>query len=252
MCEHLSKKPHTVGAKLSPAFDKSRKWGPGSDMYCPDERLILEQLNGTHDLALNLFCVDRPQLLMLTLDSYKRQHQLLDRDDFKAALEIVRRYPDMYIIYNCSEAGGCSRTHKHLQGLRGPPFAFEHLIKASEGNATVPFRFFLHQFSQGFRAASAREVLDVYSKLIDQTRELLNVSADDVCPHNIVMWKEYLIVIPRRAGFTDGASANAGGMMGCVWVPEHKQIDEWDRIGCANVLRQLGVPSEPSQGQDHE
>ncbi|KAG9199563.1 hypothetical protein G6514_008422, partial [Epicoccum nigrum] len=94
VCEHLSKKPHTVGAKLSPAFDKSRKWGPGSDMYCPDERLILGQLNGTHDLALNLFCVDRPQLLMLTLDSYKRQHQLLDRDDFEAALEVVRRYPD--------------------------------------------------------------------------------------------------------------------------------------------------------------
>ncbi|KAJ4989325.1 tetraphosphate phosphorylase 2 (ATP adenylyltransferase) [Stagonosporopsis vannaccii] len=243
VCEHLSKKPHTVGAKLSPAFDKSRKWGPGSDMYCPDERLILGRLNGTHDLALNLFCVDKPQLLMLTLDSYRRQHQPLDRDDLQAALEVVRRFPSMYVIYNCSEAGGCSRTHKHLQGLRGPPFAFEHVIQASEGKATVPFRFFLHHFSQGFAIVSAKEVLDVYLKLLEQTRNLLNVSSDDVCPHNIVMWKDWLIVIPRRAGFTEGASANAGGMMGCVWVPEHKNIEEWERIGYANVLRQLGVPS---------
>lgn len=246
VCEHLSKKPHTVGAKLSPAFDKSRKWGPGSDMYCPDERLILGQLNGTHDLALNLFCVDRPQLLMLTLDSYKRQHQLLDRDDFEAALEVVRRYTDMYIIYNCSEAGGCSRTHKHLQGLRGPPFAFEHMIKASEGEAKVPFRFFLHKFSGGLTAASSGDVLEIYLKLINQTREVLGVSAADVCPHNIVMWADYLIVIPRRAGFIEGASANAGGMMGCVWVPEHKHIGEWERIGHGNVLRQLGVPSGSS------
>lgn len=243
VCKHLSKKPHTVGAKLSPAFDKSRKWGPGSDMFCPDERLILGQLNGTHDLALNLFCVDKPQLLMLTLDSYKRQHEPLDRDDFEAALEVMGRYPNMYVIYNCSEAGGCSRTHKHLQGLRGPPFAFEHLIRASEGKATVPFRFFLHRFSQGFVTASAQKVLDVYSKLISQTRQLLNVGEAEVCPHNIVMWKDWLIVIPRRAGFTEAASANAGGMMGCVWVPQHTNIDEWERIGCANVLRQLGVPS---------
>ena len=243
MCEHLSKKPHTVGAKLSPTFDKSRKWGPGSDMYCPDERLILGQLNGTHDLALNLFCVDKPQLLMLTLDSYQRQHQPLDRDDFQAALEVVRRFPSMYVIYNCSEAGGCSRTHKHLQGLRGPPFAFEHVIQASEGKAVVPFRFFLHHFSQGFASATAEDVLDVYRELLSQTRDLLKVRSDDVCPHNIIMWKDWLVVIPRRAGFTDGASANAGGMMGCVWVPEHKNIEEWERIGYANVLRQLGVPS---------
>ncbi|KAH6618484.1 hypothetical protein C7974DRAFT_364385 [Boeremia exigua] len=250
VCEHLSKKPHTVGAELSPTFNKGRKWGPGSDMFCPDERLILEQLNGTHDLALNLFCVDRPQLMMLTMDSYKRQHQPLDRDDFQTALEVIRRCPSMYVIYNCSEAGGCSRTHKHLQGLRGPPFAFEHVIQASEGKATVPFRFFLHHLSAGFATTSAEEALDVYSKLLDQTRDLLNVGPADVCPHNIVMWKDWLIVIPRQAGFTEGASANAGGMMGCVWIPEYKSIDEWERIGYANVLRKLGVPSRSTSGSE--
>lgn len=232
-----------MGAKLGLAFEKSRKWGPGSDMYCPDERLIIGQLNGTHDLALNLFCVDKPQLLMLTLDSYKRQHQPLDRDDFEAALEVLRRFPSMYVIYNCSAAGGCSRTHKHLQGLRGPPFAFEHMIRASEGKAKVPFRFFAHHFSDGYAAATAKNVFDVYSKLISQTRELLGVSGVDVCPHNIVMWKNWLIVIPRRAGFTGGASANAGGMMGSVWIPDERNLEEWERIGYAQVLQQLGVPS---------
>ncbi|KAF2639126.1 hypothetical protein P280DRAFT_454183 [Massarina eburnea CBS 473.64] len=243
VCEHLTKKPHTVGAKLSSAFDKSRKWGPGSDMYCPDERLILGQLNGTHDLALNLFCVDKPQLLLLTLDSYQRQEQPLAHDDFKAAMEVLRRFPSMYIMYNCSETGGCSRTHKHLQGLRGPPFAFDYMIRASEGKAKVPFQFFTHHFSQGFFHSSDADVLKVYTKLLDQARELLGVDEASVCPHNVIMWENRIIVIPRRAGFIEGASANAGGMMGCVWVPERKNVDEWERLGYANVLRDLGVPS---------
>ncbi|KAF9698549.1 hypothetical protein EKO04_003878 [Ascochyta lentis] len=243
VCEHLNKKPHTVGAKLGPVFDKSRKWGPGSDMYCPDERLILGQLNYTHDLALNLFCVDRPQLLMLTLDSYQRQFDPLALDDFKAALELLRLFPSMYVIYNCSEAGGCSRIHKHLQGLRGPPYAFEYMVRASEEKLNIPFRYFTHHFAQTLRSASASEVLDVYKALIDRTRDVLEIGPEDICPHNVVLWDDTLIVIPRRKGFTEGASANTGGMMGCVWVPDEGQVNEWKRLGFANVLRELGVPS---------
>ncbi|KZM18915.1 ATP adenylyltransferase [Ascochyta rabiei] len=243
VCKHLNKKPHTVGAKLSSSFDKSRKWGPGSDMYCPDERLILGQLNDTHDLALNLFCVDRPQLLMLTLDSYQRQYDPLALDDFKAALELLRLFPGMYVIYNCSEAGGCSRMHKHMQGLKGPPYAFEYLIHASEEKLDVPFRYFTHHFDQTLRSASATEVLDVYRVLIDRTREVLQIGPEDVCPHNVVLWDDRLIVIPRRRGFLEGASANSGGMTGCVWVPDETQVDEWKRLGFTNVLRELGVPS---------
>ncbi|KAF2629530.1 hypothetical protein BU25DRAFT_388612 [Macroventuria anomochaeta] len=243
VCEHLSKKPHTVDAKLGSMFDKSRKWGSGSDMYLPNERLILGQLNGTHDLALNLFCVDRPQLLMLTLDSYQRQYDPLALDDFEAALETLRLFPSMYVIYNCSEAGGCSRMHKHLQGLKGPPYAFEYMVRASEEKLSVPFRFFTHHFDQALRSSSASDVFDVYRVLLDRTRDVLGVGPEDVCPHNIVLWDDRLIVLPRRRGFFEGASANAGGMMGCVWVPDEKQVEEWKRIGPAKVLRELGAPS---------
>lgn len=180
---------------------------------------------------------------MLTLDSYRRQHQPLDHDDLEVALEVVRRYPSMYVIYNCSEAGGCSRIHKHLQGLRGPPFAFAHMMKACEGKAAVPFRFFQYHFSRGLAETSAEEVLGIYENLLDQTRELLGIDSKDVCPHNVVMWKDHLIVIPRRAGSTGKASANAGGMMGCVWVPDHNSIEAWDESGHASVLRELGFPS---------
>jgi ATP adenylyltransferase len=211
-------------------------------MYCPDERLILGKLNGTHDLAMNLFCVDRPQLLLLTLDSYQRQHEALTRDDLAVALETLKLFPSMYIIFNCSEAGGCSRVHKHLQALRGPPHAFDLLVRESGDKSKVPFRYFMHRFDQGFKSSSTSDIQEAYTKLLQQTREALGVGAADVCPHNIVMWDDWLVVIPRRRGITEGASANAGGMLGCVWVPDQAHVDEWTRIGCAKVLRELGLP----------
>lgn len=241
VCEHLNKKPHTVDAKLGAMFDKARKWGPGSDLYLPDERLVLGQINDTHDLALNLFCVDRPQLLMVTRNSYQRQYDPLALDDFKAALEMLRLFPKMYAIYNCSEAGGCSRMHKHLQGLKGPPYAFEYLTRASEEKLSVPFRFFTHRFDQTLGPASALDVLEVYRVLLDRTRDALGIGREDVCPHNMILWDDRLIVIPRRRGSFEGASANAGGMMGCVWVPDEKHMDEWKRIGLSIVLQELGA-----------
>ncbi|RMZ74290.1 ATP adenylyltransferase [Pyrenophora seminiperda CCB06] len=243
ICPALATKPHTIGA-TNHALSQSRKWGPGSDLFCPDERLIVTQVNNTHDLALNLFCVDRPQLLMLTLDSYKRQHEALDVDDLEVMLQVLRRLPDMYVIFNCGEKGGCSRVHKHLQGLKGPPHGFDYLISAmSDAGKRVPFQYFLHHFTQGFGETSAGDVLPIYTTFLAQCRSLMDAEDMDAPPHNIIMWADYLIVIPRRKGSMEGASANAGGMSGSVWVTSQPHVDEWLRIGCANVLRELGVPS---------
>jgi ATP adenylyltransferase len=210
-------------------------------MFCPDERLIITQLNNTHDLALNLFCVDRPQLLILTLDSYKRQHEALDADDFTVMLDTLARFPNFYVIFNCGEKGGCSRVHKHLQGIRGPPYAFDTLLSQT---GKVPFQYFVHRFPGGFEAASAANVSAVYDDFMAKCRSLMQIDEQEACPHNVVMWKDHLIVIPRRQGSTQGASSNAGGMLGSVWVTSQEHVDEWLKVGCADVLRELGVPAE--------
>jgi ATP adenylyltransferase/5',5'''-P-1,P-4-tetraphosphate phosphorylase II len=233
-------KPGTVGAALDPTISNSRKWGPGSDMFVPDERLILTQLNGTHDLALNLFCVDKPQLLLLTIDCYKRQTEPLDSNDFAAALELLRRMPTMYVIYNGGEAAGCSRMHKHMQGLRGPPYAFDALTKP--GVSKAPFQYSARRLDPGFQTTSASILTDVYAELLGQTRTALGVGGADPCPHNVVLWADWIIVIPRRRAFWEGVSANAAGMLGSMWVPSKENADKWLELGPATVLRELGVP----------
>jgi ATP adenylyltransferase/5',5'''-P-1,P-4-tetraphosphate phosphorylase II len=207
-------------------------------MFCPDERLILCQLNGTHDLALNLFCVDRPQLLMITTDSYRRQHEPLDVADFKAVLQVLRKWEGWYVIFNCGERGGCSRVHKHVQGLRGPPHAFDVLVEGEK----VPFKYFVQKFEEGFKGVDVTQLLEVYSNMLGQCREVLELKEGEMCPHNVVLWDDSIVVIPRRKGIWEGASANTGGMMGSVWVPDQEEVDKWLQLGCANVLRELGVP----------
>lgn len=248
ICPSLFKKPLTVGASLEPPFNASPKWGPGSDMHLPDERMILAKLNGTHDLALNLFCVDKPQLILLTQDSYQRQHQALDCDDFSAALEVLCQLKNMYIVYNCTEVAGCSRMHKHMQGLRGPPKAFNLFVQQAENVACkVPFQYFAHRFNQGFQITSASDILAVYDRLLSSSRRALGLSeAGGACPHNVVLWMDTLIVIPRRRASLEQTSANASGMLGSIWVSERSFMENWKRLGAQCVLKEFGVPyAEP-------
>jgi ATP adenylyltransferase/5',5'''-P-1,P-4-tetraphosphate phosphorylase II len=209
-------------------------------MFIPSPSLILCQLNsGTHDLALNLFCVDRPQLLMLTADSWRRQHEALDVDDFRAVLEVLRKWDGWYVIFNCGEKGGCSRVHKHVQGLKGPPYAWGRFV---DGGKDVPFKFFMKRVEGGFAEMEAEKLVRVYGEMLGECRGALGLEEGETCPHNVVLWDDWIVVIPRRNGVWEGASANTGGMMGSVWVHDQAEVDKWLRLGCANVLRELGVP----------
>jgi ATP adenylyltransferase/5',5'''-P-1,P-4-tetraphosphate phosphorylase II len=177
---------------------------------------------------------------MVTSDSYRRQHEALDGADFAAMMQVLKRWEGWYVIFNCGEKGGCSRVHKHVQGLRGPPYAFE---KLKEGGEKVPFKFFLHSFKEGFAKLEVEHLGDMYQEMLGRCREVLGMEDKGACPpHNVVLWDDCIVVIPRRRGVWEGASANTGGMLGSIWVPEETEMEKWVELGCANVLRELGVP----------
>lgn len=180
---------------------------------------------------------------MVTADSYRRQHEPLDADDFAAMLEVLRKWKGWYFIFNCGEKGGCSRVHKHVQGLKGPPHAFEVFVRAEKGEGNIgPFWYFMQRFEQGFSKVSVEQALEIYRSMLASCRTALGLGEEEeICPHNVVLWNDCIIVIPRRAGAWRGASANTGGMMGSVWVPDQAEVDNWLELGCKNVLRELGV-----------
>lgn len=205
--------------------------------------MIIAKLNGTHDLAFNMFCADRPQFLLLTLDSWKRQHEPLNAADFDAALLLLKSVEDTYIIFNGGAAAGCSRVHKHLQGLQGPPPAFECFVDPKK-KGTVPYKFFSHHFEKGFDKITGVDMAEAYDHLISQAKESLGMPQSDLaCPHGLFLWRSWMIVIPRRTAGIPGtkASAATGGMIGSVWLSGESPVDDWLKLGCRNVLSQLGV-----------
>lgn len=129
-----------------------------------------------------------------------------------------------------------------MQGLVGPPAAFD-LFTSESPNSAIPFACFMHYFPSAFSGTSPEEILGVYENLLKQTRSVLGIPESHICSHNLLMWKDWIIVIPRRKGAVGKASANAAGMLGSVWVPNWSAVDMWLQLGCKSVLEELGVPA---------
>lgn len=150
---------------------------------------------------------------------------------------------ELYVIFNGGKEAGCSRVHKHLQGLRGPPPAFENFVDEAR-RGSVPFKFFAHRFEEGFASVTGKEMARVYRGLIGEAQEALGLERGaERCPHGLFMWRDWLVVIPRKVSVIEGTKAGAAtaGMLGSVWLSEEGPVEDWDRIGCRDVLVQLGV-----------
>ena len=223
-------------------------FGPGSDIFNADPDLTISTIHKTHRLVLNRYCVFRPQYLILTIDSYRRQTELLDESDVWAAwtaLQSVRT--DCCVIYNCGREAGCSRSHKHLQMFPVPPEVVLFPDRDDMRMNLIPYKFFLSRLGgrEEDRGLEMRAVLYAeYQRLISKALDAFTESSTATCDyfsHNVVLTKRWLMVIARRKEAFHGTSANAAGMCGMVWVATSQQVEKWLELGPAKVLSELGV-----------
>lgn len=216
---------------------------PGGDISISGYEIAT--LGTTHVLMANKFPSARPHLLILTQDGFKRQFEALDIDDLAAAREVVSSLKSRYLLlFNCGIDGGCSRLHKHMQLFPAPdPNKFALWADASEPK--LPFKFFIHRFSAGLPPAD--ELLRIYRALLRRAERALEYAAlegEAAVPHNVIMDRNWLVVIPRRAAGWDGVGANAAGMLGMVWVNNEEKVKTWLARGPAAMLARLGVPAD--------
>ena len=158
-------------------------------------------------------------------------------------------------IFNCGVDSGCSRLHKHMQ-----VFVLEGGFKiwvdgegegnedgnGERANGAVPFRYFLGRFEGGF--PEPEELLRVYWRLLRRAEEALGWDVEgkgkEAAPHNVVLDRKWMLVVPRRASGLNGADANAAAVLGILWVSDEEKIKRWTEQGPAKVLAHLGVPAE--------
>lgn len=224
---------------------------PGSDINTTG--FEISAIGDSHILAVNKFCYARPHLILIAADGYRRQYEALDEADLIAAWKtLVAMDGDYIAIYNCGKDGGCSRLHKHMQLMPMPPKHFASFLDSDIGREPkLPFQWYFRRFDQSENVVTPSELLEAYSELLFNALKAYKASTgisndiklDDSYPHNVVLSKRWMIVIPRRQGDINGkVSANALGMLGVVAVAEQQDIDNWVQSGLFQSLKTLGVP----------
>ncbi|KAL4818992.1 ATP adenylyltransferase-domain-containing protein [Aspergillus spinulosporus] len=245
----LSKKPQNgdpISGYEGPDAEKPECFGPGSDIAKDDPASLLATIHGTHLLVVNKFCMFRPQLLLLTSDSYRRQREPLDLVDLSAACTVLTSLNEspQFVIYNCGPTGGASRQHKHLQVLPRPPRLFPD---DQSGNRAVPYKYFLRHL-HGIELGSPdgqRQLFEVYMDLLTESKQCLRGFLEDngnYIPHNIALVREWILIIPRRNAAFEGITTNTPGMLGSVWLTSEEEMEQWKHVGPRRVLAGLGVP----------
>lgn len=113
----------------------------------------------------------------------------------------------------------------------------------------IPFKYYIKRLDDQNASVTSktpenlREIYDNLCKEAQRAWQATTSDASDHLPHNMVLTKNWIMVIPRRRAGTQGASANAAGMMGMVWVTKQQELDCWTTYGPVKVLAELGVAS---------
>lgn len=72
--------------------------------------------------------------------------------------------------------------------------------------------------------------------------ELLRVArVDEAKGHNLLLVKEWMLVIPRSRGRKGMLSGNAAAMAGMVWVTSDEEVRQWVEEGPMKLLCEFGV-----------
>ncbi|KAB8215468.1 hypothetical protein BDV33DRAFT_227588 [Aspergillus novoparasiticus] len=196
----------------------------------------------THILIANKFSFSRPHLMLLTLDGHRRQYEALNETDLDGAWRILNAAETDYVaFYNCGRDGGCSRLHKHLQVMPLPANSFAAFLDSPEGRqpeTRVPFEWFYRRLEGGVDSGTlATEVGG------GRGEHAASAPSVAVCPHNMILTRRWMLVLPRRRGAVNKeAGVNSLGMLGIIAVATTKEIDSWVRLGLTKSLAELGVP----------
>jgi len=210
--------------------------------------MVLCAVGLSHTLELNKHCVLRPMSILHTKE-YEKQKDDLEVEDVRATWavmgQLTKEGQEVMAIYNCGAEAGASQGHKHLQLFPRPgSHEFELYpgrVRLEEGKATscegVPYKHFIMPIPSN---ATAEDVYAIYEQLLNRIRPILREHGTE--DYNMIVVKEWMLVIPRRRHGREGVEANAVGMMGWLWLKGKEERDGWARFGYTEHLKWLGVP----------
>jgi len=225
--------------------------------YEPD--LYVGELTNHYRLLLNKFNVMDHHILMVTTQ-FEPQQTPLGIEDFLAAM-ICLQAQNGLVFYNGGPEAGASVEHKHLQMIPLPltpltlspllpgndvPFPFQKVFSSiSTSNPTstaLPFKHLViaTDFSVNGSFDSLKASAENNCRNYQEMLKELNLSTNTdgmIAPHNLLMTRDFLWVVPRSKERFQGLAVNALGFSGTLLVKDTEQLNELDNIGCLNLLK---------------
>jgi ATP adenylyltransferase len=177
--------------------------------------LHVADVGSEHYVLLNKYPVVANHLLLVTR-RFAPQEELLDARDFAALATLIAALGGLG-FYNAGRIAGASQARKHLQ-LAPLAVPLEPLITGG----ALPFR---HAFA---RLPGLDAMQRVYCELIAHR---------PAAQYNLLVTRDWMLVVPRRQERYETISVNALGFAGSLYVRNKAELEVVRRVGPMNVLR---------------
>lgn len=232
--------------------------GSGSNPFLPfDPALYVADLSETHLCLLNKFNVIDNHLLIVTRD-YAAQQEPLTLADFQALARALWEI-DGLAFFNGGPLAGASQHHKHLQLVPFPLApGFEQLPIAPWLEALPVSSAILHLPAWSFRhgllplqvdwaASDAWSAIGIslyehYRNLLHDL-DLLATAQGDPAPYNLLVTRQWMILVPRSQAEAYGISINALGFAGALLVRSAAELNCLQQIRPTGLLQAVACPA---------
>jgi sulfate adenylyltransferase (ADP) / ATP adenylyltransferase len=221
------------------------------DPFLPyDQDLFVADISHTH------VCLDH-HILMVTR-SLQEQESFLTLSDIEAVLLCLTEFEGL-AFYNAGEAAGASQRHKHLQMVPLPLTAelshlpIEPLLETARFGGRIgraprlPFSHVLVRMNPEWVASplkGAQELLKHYLHML-QTLGLADGGRGEETrspgPYNLLITRQWMLVVPRSTECFEGISVNALGFAGGFLVKNQAQLDRLKTCGPMTALRHVAL-----------
>lgn len=204
----------------------------------PDPELTVAALGDDHLAVLNKYPVIERHLLIVTRH-FEAQTAPLSVADLGALARVMRAH-DGLGFYNGGTEAGASQPHKHLQWVPSGaglaaflPAATAAAYGAVVRNPALPWdHAFIRLEAAWWRAPAA--LAEAFATACAAVG--LDATADPMPPYNLLLTRDWLLVVPRSRDQWDGISVNALGFAGSLFV---RRAEDIERLRADGPLRLL-------------
>ncbi|MDJ0658435.1 MAG: phosphorylase [Crocosphaera sp.] len=234
------------------AKKEQKKLGKDFNPFLPyEEDLFVADISDSHVCLLNKFNVVDYHLLVITRE-FEEQETLLTLNDF-AGLWACLLQVDGLGFYNSGKIAGASQRHKHLQIVPFPLIPELSKTPIDPIIKTVSYQDNMGQlscfnFSHGIARISskdnnnilelAHESLEIYSCLLKTLKIIINQEGKPE-PYNLLVTKEWMMIIPRSQPKYESISINSLGFAGALLVKNKEQMKTLNSLKPLTILEKV-------------